>query len=117
MHHRSWDHSSSCAPVFLRREKMGECTLQDLANLWHDQDLFHYGFDASLTTVCLQVNRFPALGDRSKFPRSLEQNSFLDFACFLHSTGWIVRWINFCINFLWVNINDVFSNIFSFLMY
>ena len=54
MHHRSWDHSGSSprwearledttedfghmyAPMFLRREKMGECTLQDLLKLWHD---------------------------------------------------------------------------------
>ena len=33
MHHRSWDHSSSYAPVFLRREKMGECTIESIKNM------------------------------------------------------------------------------------
>ena len=41
------------APILLQQTKDGDCTIQDLINLWHDQAPFHCGFSAGTTTVCL----------------------------------------------------------------
>lgn len=55
-----------CAPIVLREEKPTGNTLQELMELRYSQPPFRFGFVGSATTVCLQINRFPALGIRSK---------------------------------------------------
>ena len=82
------------APVLLQQTKDGDCTIQDLVNLWHEQIPFHYGCSDSTTTVCLQVNRFPTLGVRSLQPFRWNRVS-VHLPCFMHDQGWTVRWKRF----------------------
>ena len=87
------------APVLLQQTKDGDCTIQDLVNLWHEQVPFHCGFSDSTTTVCLQVNRFPTLGVRSSPPFRWNRVS-VHLPYFIHEQGWIVRWKHFEIVFV-----------------
>ena len=82
------------APVLLQQTKDGDCAIQDLVNLWHEQAPFHCGFSDSTTTVCLQVNRFPTLRVRSTQPFRWNR-IFIHLPCFIHDHSWTVHWKRF----------------------
>ena len=88
------DRGMTCAPIFLRAEKARGNTLQDLVELWHSQPPFRYALVSSATTVCLQVNRFPALGIRSKKPVKWNRQ-VIRLPCFTHTSGCTVQWKEF----------------------
>ena len=79
------------ALALFQQTKQGDYTIQDLVNLWHDQNPFHRGFSDSTTTICLQVNRFPTLGIRSSQPVRWNRVS-VHLPYFIHAIGWTVRW-------------------------
>ena len=82
------------APILLQQTKDGVCTIQDLINLWHDQAPFHCGFTPETTTVCLQVNRFPAMDVRS--PQPIRWNRIpVHLPCFVNAHSWTVHWKRF----------------------
>ena len=60
------DWGLTCSPIDMREEKPAGCTLQELVRMWHNQPPYCLGLVGSATTVCLQINRFPALGILSK---------------------------------------------------
>ena len=82
------------APILLQQTKDGDCTIQDLINLWHDQAPFHCGFSAGTTTVCLQVNRFPAMDVRSPQPFRWNRVN-VHLPCFVNAHSWTVHWKRF----------------------
>ena len=71
--------------------RSNDCILQDLDELWHSQPPFRYGFVSSATTVCLQVNRIPALGFRTKTPVKWNRQT-VRFPCFMFSIGCTIQW-------------------------
>ena len=82
------------APILLQQTKNGVCTIQDLINLWHDQAPFHWGFTPNTTTVCLQVNRYPAINVRS--PQPIRWNRIpVHLPCFVNAHSWTVHWKRF----------------------
>ena len=85
------DSSLLYAPMLLQQTKPGNCIIQDLVNLWHDQNPFHCEFMDSTTIVCLQLNRFPSLGVRSQQPFRWNRVT-VELPCFIHAHSWIVRW-------------------------
>ena len=85
------DSGSLFAPVLLQQTKDGDCTLQDLVNLWHEQVPFHCGCSDSTTTVCLQVSRFPTLGVKTAQPFRWNRIS-VHLPCFIQEHNRTVRW-------------------------
>ena len=92
------DVGSLFAPVLLQQTKDGDCTLQDLVNLWHEQIPFHCGFSDSTTTVCLQVNRFLILGVKTAQPFRWNRIT-IHLPCFMTEHSWTIRWKCFWDNF------------------
>ena len=82
------------APILLRQTKDGDCTIQELINLWHEQAPYHCGFSTCTTTVCLQVNRFPAMDVRSSQPFRWNRVN-VHLPCFVNATSWTVHWTRF----------------------
>ena len=78
----------------MREEKPVGCTLQELVHMWHSQPPYCLGLAGSATTVCLQINRFPALGIRSKTLISWNRQHVL-MPCFMHTSGRTVTWIEY----------------------
>ena len=84
----------TCTPTILREEKPAGCTIQELVGMWHTQTPYCLGLTGSATTVCLQINRFPALGIRSKTLISWNRQPVL-LPCFIFEHGRTVRWIEY----------------------
>ena len=88
------DRGMTCSPIVMRDEKPAGCTLQELVRMWHNQAPYCLGFVGSATTVCLQINRFPALGIRSKTMISWNRQHVM-LPCFMHASGRTVNWIEY----------------------
>ena len=88
------DWGLTCSPIVMREEKPAGCTLQELVHLWHDQPPYCLGLVGSATTVCLQINRFPALGIRSKTLISWNRPHVM-MPCYMSPSGRTVNWIEY----------------------
>ena len=90
------DWGLTCSPIVTREEKPAGCTLQELVHMWHDQPPYCLGLVGSATTVCLQINRFPALGIRSKTLISWNRQHVM-MPCYMSTSGRTVNWIEYTV--------------------
>ena len=88
------DWGLTCSPIVTREEKSAGCTLQELVHMWHEQPPYCLGLVGSATTVCLQINRFPALGIRSKTLISWNRQHVM-MPCYMSSSGRTVNWLEY----------------------
>ena len=83
------DRGMTCSPIVMRDEK--PAGIQEFVHMLRNQTPYCFGPVGSATTVCLQINRFPALGIRSKsWNRQLVM-----LPCFMYALGRTVNWIEY----------------------
>ena len=60
------DHADVFAPVPMACPVEGFITLQQMITNWHHQEPFAHAFTCDSPWICLQVSRFPSLGQKSR---------------------------------------------------
>ena len=100
------DHAAVFAPVPMACPVEGFITLQQIVSNWHHQEPFVHAFSCDSPWICIQVSRFPSLGQKSSYLVVWDRCTPLQLPVFSDHRGIHVEWHDFVVTAGVIHLGD-----------